>query len=83
MPLKAAPKPDTLDWSGFYLGGHVGYAWGRSDWTAVPTGTNGQPVAGSLNFYQPFNAWDRDGELLHRAAGRLQPHAPVAYRGRG
>ncbi len=64
MPLKAAPKSDTLDWSGFYLGGHVGYAWGRSGWTAMPTGTNGQPVAGSLNFYQPFNAWDGEGSYF-------------------
>jgi len=27
MPVKAAPLAPVYDWSGFYLGGHVGYAW--------------------------------------------------------
>lgn len=41
----AAPLPGTVavpsgpvrDWSGLYLGGHLGGAWGRNDW-ASPTG---------------------------------------------
>lgn len=28
---KAAPQPPALNWSGFYAGGHIGYAWGRFD----------------------------------------------------
>ena len=79
MPLKAAPKLDTLDWSGFYLGGHVGYAWGRSDWTAVPTGTNGQPVAGSLNFYQPFNVWDGEGSYFAGLQGGYNVMLPSRF----
>ena len=36
MAVKA-PPPAILaayDWSGFYAGGHIGYAWGTSDWSA-------------------------------------------------
>src|SRR5438309_1504855 len=28
----AAPVP-YYDWSGFYIGGHGGWAWGNKDWT--------------------------------------------------
>jgi outer membrane immunogenic protein len=28
-PVAAAP----FSWTGFYVGGHVGYGWGRKDWT--------------------------------------------------
>ena len=35
MPVKASPAAVAVwDWSGYYLGGHVGYGWGldpRSD----------------------------------------------------
>src|SRR5687768_7315434 len=33
MPLKAPPATAiaaVYNWTGFYLGGHVGYGWGRS-----------------------------------------------------
>jgi len=29
MPLKARPAVAGFSWSGFYLGGHAGYGWGR------------------------------------------------------
>ena len=33
LPLKApAPPPvQAVSWTGLYVGGHAGYAWGRSD----------------------------------------------------
>ena len=60
----AAPNPNTYDWSGFYLGGHIGYAWGRSNCTATSTGPNGPPVAGSLNFSQPPSGWTGTGSYF-------------------
>src|SRR5579884_3617161 len=37
MAMKAPPSPAVapaaLDWSGFYIGGNVGYAWSHNDWT--------------------------------------------------
>ena len=29
----AAPAAYGMNWTGFYLGGHVGYGWGTNDWT--------------------------------------------------
>jgi outer membrane immunogenic protein len=31
MPLKAAPMPAGFDWSGIYVGGHIGGGWATND----------------------------------------------------
>jgi opacity protein-like surface antigen len=46
------------DWSGFYLGGHLGYAWGRSNDAA------GQGISGSLSLDQPINNFDEAGNFI-------------------
>ena len=35
LPTKAPPAAISTadDWTGFYAGGHFGYAWGNSNWT--------------------------------------------------
>src|ERR1700730_7990862 len=46
MPVKAAPMaaPAAFSWTGCYLGGNVGGAWGRdSDWEFELGGTGGHP----------------------------------------
>ena len=55
LPVKAPPSPAlaAYDWSGFYLGGHFGYATGSSHWSATQPGA--PPVTGSLDL---FNAYD-------------------------
>ena len=62
LPVKAPPPPPppplaaaAYDWSGFYLGGHFGYAAGSSHWSATQTGAPALAVAGSLDL---FNAYD-------------------------
>jgi outer membrane immunogenic protein len=30
LPVKAAPMPAGVNWSGFYVGAHFGYLWGRT-----------------------------------------------------
>ena len=61
MPMKAslllkAPPPESYDWTGFYVGGHLGIAWGRSNWTEQPDG-----LAGSLNLLQRPDAFNETG----------------------
>jgi len=43
VPHQSAIK--SSEWTGWYFGGHLGYAWGRSDWTA-------RDASGSLGFSQ-------------------------------
>jgi high affinity Mn2+ porin len=59
LPVKAASVPYTgYDWTGAYVGGHVGYAWGKSDWSAGPG------VAGSLDLMQPIDAFAEVGSFF-------------------
>lgn len=52
LPLKAPPAPIAVayDWSGFYIGGHVGGAWGNKTWLedATGSGTGLGPAAAGL-----------------------------------
>jgi opacity protein-like surface antigen len=45
--MKAPPLAPVyaVNWTGFYIGGEVGYVWGRADSIAIPTGVTfrGQP----------------------------------------
>jgi high affinity Mn2+ porin len=59
LPVKAPPA-SGYDWTGFYVGGHVGLATGHSDWTLDPLG-GGAPVAGAFGLYQSPNAFSEGG----------------------
>lgn len=60
LPAKAPPAQASYDFSGFYIGGHLGYAAGSSSFTA-----NAAPFAsGSLDFFQPFDAFSGDGSYF-------------------
>jgi high affinity Mn2+ porin len=63
MPLKAPPIAD-YDWSGFYVGGHMGYAGGNSNWTANPAQAGLPSTSGSLDMYLPFNEPTEAGSFL-------------------
>ncbi|MGO9172930.1 MAG: carbohydrate porin [Rhodomicrobium sp.] len=61
-PPESAAMPLSY-WDGFYAGGHIGYAWGNSNWTASSIG--GQPIAtGSLNLSQGVNTFDEGGSFF-------------------
>jgi len=67
MPLKApAPKP-VYDWTGFYLGAHAGFGWGRSDavLTDPLTSSGGNVTNGSIAGVQAgFNRRFASGLVL-------------------
>ena len=66
MPVKAPPSPaaTAYDWTGVYVGGHIGYAAGSSHWSAMPTGTPGPPQSGSLDLFNAFNGFDGMGSYF-------------------
>src|SRR5262245_62738689 len=48
MPPQASDSPSPFDWTGFYFGGHVGYATGSSNFAATTTGASASPLSGSV-----------------------------------
>jgi high affinity Mn2+ porin len=60
LPTKAPPPSATsapADWTGFYAGGHFGYAGGGSHWTTPGT-------SGSFGLYQGFDAFKGTGSYF-------------------
>jgi high affinity Mn2+ porin len=59
LPTKAPPPAASTadDWTGFYAGGHFGYAWGNSNWT-----TPG--ASGSLDLAQPIDIFAETGSFF-------------------
>lgn len=62
MPVKA-PQGVTAapDWTGFYLGGHFGYAGGSSNWSALDGVSN---LAGSVDLFNTYDAFKGTGSYL-------------------
>lgn len=64
MPVKALPAPPAAaDWTGFYLGGHLGSAIGTSNWTATQGG-GAAALNGSLDLFNSFDAFKGTGSYL-------------------
>jgi high affinity Mn2+ porin len=53
----------SYDWTGFYLGGHIGAAWGSSSWTAGPG------ISGSTALFQPIDTFDEGGSWFTGVQG--------------
>jgi len=62
LPVNAPAASTVYDWTGFYAGGHLGYAWGSSDWTAGAAAT--PSASGALDLFQPFNAFNDTGSFF-------------------
>jgi high affinity Mn2+ porin len=65
LPRKAPPPAITsYDWTGFYAGGHAGYAVGLSDWTATQAGVATPSLSGSLDLFQGYDFFKGTGSYL-------------------
>src|SRR6516225_90615 len=51
------------NWNGFYAGGHMGVAWGQSNWTT----SNGP--SGSINLFAPIDSFDEGGSFFFGLQG--------------
>lgn len=51
LPLKAPALDAVYNWTGFYLGGHVGYAAGSTNWTATEAGAALPTLSGSVDLF--------------------------------
>jgi high affinity Mn2+ porin len=55
------PKSSNQTWTGYYVGGHLGYASGQSDWTAQgPAG----PFQGTFDFFRGYDAFKGTGSYF-------------------
>jgi high affinity Mn2+ porin len=64
MPVKALAAPAPFDWTGFYLGGHFGYATGTSNWTATQPGFPASTLTGSLDLFNSYDAFKGTGSYF-------------------
>jgi high affinity Mn2+ porin len=60
----AASESTIASWNGFYLGGHLGYAWGEAEWTAGALSGGTPAVSGSFGMFQPFDAFTEAGSFF-------------------
>jgi high affinity Mn2+ porin len=61
MPVKApwqVPVVQSYDWTGLYVGGHLGYAGGRSNWSAPPD------LSSSLDLDQSSDIFNGSGSYF-------------------
>jgi high affinity Mn2+ porin len=67
LPTKA-PPPAAIsaadDWTGFYAGGHLGYAAGFSNWTATQADAAMPSLSGSLDLFQGYDFSTGRGSYL-------------------
>ncbi|MGB6538273.1 MAG: carbohydrate porin [Xanthobacteraceae bacterium] len=66
-PTKAPPiaaAPGAYDWTGFYVGAHLGYAAGWSDWSATPVSAAAPTLSGSFSLFQPYDAFTDSGSYF-------------------
>ena len=61
-PASASPGSAADNWNGFYAGGQLGYAWGRSNWTASSPGA--PDTSGSFGLGQPIDIFSESGSFF-------------------
>src|SRR5260370_35648605 len=77
------PKPDqtsgppaaAYDWAGLYVGADVGYASGRSNWSATQPGV-APNLSGSPDFFRAFDALDGSGSAAAGLAAGINFRPP-------
>jgi len=68
VPGTAAAASGRFQWNGFYAGGHLGQAWGDSDWEAASLAAPAI-LAGSFAFGRPYDAFKGTGSYFEGLQG--------------
>src|ERR1700740_840245 len=63
-PVKAPPVAGLYDWSGFYVGGHMGYAGGNSNWPPNPPQAGLPSTSGSVDMPLPIDSFAESGSFF-------------------
>jgi high affinity Mn2+ porin len=63
-PMISYTGAGAFNWNGFYAGGHLGVAWGNSNWTTSTPGAPATSVSGSLNLFQQIDTFDQAGSFF-------------------
>ena len=66
LPVKAKAPAAAADfsWTGFYIGGNVGAATGKTNWTATEAGGPVPTLNGSINLFNSFDAFEGTGSYF-------------------
>lgn len=64
MPVKALATPAPFDWTGFYIGGHFGYATGTANWAATEGGAAVPTLNGSLDLFNGYDPFKGSGSFF-------------------
>jgi high affinity Mn2+ porin len=60
--VKAPPTASGNPWSGYFVGGHLGYAWGDSSWSGAGT-------SGNFSISQPIDIFKESGSFVIGVSG--------------
>jgi high affinity Mn2+ porin len=60
LPARAPAGAGAYDWSGFYVGGNIGFASAGSGFTATQPGRGGM-LTGTLDLFRPYDFFTGDG----------------------
>jgi high affinity Mn2+ porin len=60
LPMRMPPAAPAYDWSGFYVGGHIGFASAGSDFAATQPGT-ARNLSGTLDLFRPYDLFTGEG----------------------
>ena len=65
LPVKAPAAPDpALEWTGWYFGGHYGFATGYSRWNATEAGSAVPTLRGDVDLTNPLRGYFGDGSYF-------------------
>jgi high affinity Mn2+ porin len=64
LPLNAPAPAADFSWTGFYIGGNVGAATGKTNWTATEAGAAVPTLNGSINLFNTFDAFEGTGSYF-------------------